>query len=94
MPTLLVTYELMSKEMDYSTFRGMLKSYPSIKVTDSTIILQSTESPLEFFDGIWPWVDQHDTVFITVIDRGWTGICSNEIKEWLKAHTESVPIAA
>jgi hypothetical protein len=84
----------MSKEMDYSTFRGMLRSYPSIKVTDSTIILQSTESPLEFFDGIWPWVDQHDTVFITELDHGWTGICSKEIKEWLKEHTESVPIAA
>jgi hypothetical protein len=94
MPALLVTYELKSSEMDYSTFHSMLHSYPWMKVTNSTVVVHSAESPQEFFDGIWPWVDQHDTVVITEINHTWTGICSDELRAWLKVHCESEPVAA
>jgi|GEM_PF-1235927 len=95
MSALLVTYELKNKEMDYSTFQSMLRSYPWVRVNENTVLLQSTDSPADFFDGIWPWVDQHDLVMISKLDRNYAGILPDDVQAWIKVHmTSEEPVAA
>lgn len=95
MSVLLVTYELNSTDIDYSTFHSMLHSYPWIKLNEHAVILQANETPNEFFDGIWPWVDQHDTVIVSEFDKNWAGICPETIQIWLREHApQREPFAA
>ncbi len=95
MPVLLVQYELRNPDQDYSTFEGMLQSYPHIQVTDSTMLLQSADLPLEFFDGIWPFVDQHDQVLIFEVNTRCYINGNDEIMQWIKEHcTACDPVSA
>ena len=84
MPALLVTYELKSPDQDYSTFHSMLHSYPSIKLSGSSVVLATNDTPANFFEGIWPWIDQNDTVLIFEITNNWSGVGSKEAQQWLK----------
>lgn len=95
MSVLLVTYELNNTDMDYSTFHSMLHSYPWIKLNDHALVLQVSETPNEFFEGIWPWVDQHDTVMVSEFDKNWVGICPEKVRTWLMEHAgQGEPVAA
>jgi hypothetical protein len=95
MPVLLVTYELKAHDQDYSTFQSMLQSYPNISVNDTTILLQSVDSPEEFFDGIWPYVDPHDLVQIFEVNGKFFNKGNDPVMEWMKEHCPTCePIAA
>jgi len=84
MPVLLVTYELKNPDQDYSTFRSMLHSYPWMKLSESAVVLECADAPEAFFEGIWPWVDQHDMVLVFEVGSPWAGIAPAEVRSWLK----------
>ena len=84
MPALLVTYDLKSSEQDYSTFQSMLHSYPWINISESAVVLATDTSANEFFEGIWPYIDQHDQVLVFAVTADWSGTGSEEVKKWLK----------
>jgi len=84
MHTLLVTYDLKNKEQDYSTFYDMVHSYPYTKITETSCAIETTESPEEIFDGLWPWIDPHDRVMVFELAKSWSGIGSEEAQQWLK----------
>ena len=86
MPVLLVTYELKNPAQDYSTFQSMLQSYPNIKVSDTSMLVQSVETPSEFFDGIWPFVDPHDQVLIFEVNSQCFISGNNEVGQWMNEH--------
>jgi hypothetical protein len=95
MPVLLIQYELKSPNQDYSTFEGMLHSYPNIKVSDSMILLQSADPPREFFDGIWPFVDQHDQVLIFEVNSQCYINGNKELMQWVLEHCKACdPVSA
>jgi hypothetical protein len=95
MPVLLVTYELKNPGQDYSTFQSMLQSYPNIKVTDSTTLVQTVDTPSEFFDGIWPFIDPNDLVLIFEVDTQCYISGNPQAAAWIRERCQRCePVAA
>ncbi len=95
MPVLLVTYELKAPDQDYSTFHSMLQSYPNIKVNDTTMLLQSVDTPSEFFDGIWPFIDPQDQVLIFEVNGECFVNGNGPVAQWMKEKCQKrEPVAA
>ena len=84
MCTLLVTYDLKNPEQDYSTFYGLIHSYPWTKITESSCAIETKDGPVEFFDVLWPWIDQHDQVMVFELSNSWHGVGSEDARKWLK----------
>jgi hypothetical protein len=86
MPVLLVTYELKNPNQDYSTFLGMLDSYPQIKLSDSMMLVETVDSPRDFFDGIWPFIDPNDRVMIFEVNSECFINGNEAARQWMKGH--------
>jgi hypothetical protein len=88
MPVLLVTYELKNPNQDYSTFESMLQSYPNIKVTATTQLVQTVDTPSELFDGIWPFVDPGDQILIFEVNTKSYINGNPAAAQWIKEHCQ------
>jgi hypothetical protein len=86
MPVLLVTYQLKNADHDYGTFLDMLQSYPGKRVSKSTILLETQDSPQEFFDGISPFIDGQDSVFVFRLSKENCIQGDESMQEWVGEH--------
>jgi hypothetical protein len=86
MPVLLVSYQLKNSDHDYGTFQDMLLSYPGKRVNKSTILLETQDSPQEFFDGIWPFIDAQDSVFVFRLGKDCCIQGDESVQQWVNDH--------
>lgn len=87
MSPLLVAYSLNNPEQDYSGFYDVIKTYPNVRLSESSCVIDTYETPSTLFNQLRiHHMDESDHLYIMTLMRPWQGYGSEEVIKWLESH--------
>jgi hypothetical protein len=86
MALLLVTYDLNKPGKDYSGFHDTIKIYPHTKLSESSYVIDTYETPSTLFNQLRLRIDEKDHLYIMTLIRPWQGSGPEEVSIWLEEH--------
>lgn len=86
MDVLLVTYDLNKPGQDYADLLKKIKSYPWAKLSESSYAIYTDYTPQQIFDGLRPYLDPSDTLYVINMKKPYAGFGPKVVNEWLDSN--------
>ncbi len=90
----LITYNLKSKEKDYTQFYVEIKTISKkwLRLTDSVWLVQTDEQPTTIKNILSSHMHSNDEIFVGRLDKDCSGYLSTEAIKWLEDNLNNVEV--
>lgn len=73
MSVYIVTYDLNTPGKDYSGVLGEIKKHSWARLSESSYAIDTNKTVYQIYDGIKPYLDSNDNLYIITLTKPWTG---------------------
>lgn len=88
MAVILVTYDLKQPGRNYGPLHAYLKVFTHCKELESVWLLDTSATPEAIRDGLKPYIDSNDILFVTKLAQSWASFNYN-CSAWLNSPARS-----
>ena len=89
MAAFILTYELNSKDKNYSDFHNHIKSYFHAKLSQSSYVIYTDHPAAHIYKRLRPSIEKNDWLYIIQLSTQWAGFCPARNRDWLVSHLSS-----
>jgi hypothetical protein len=89
MSVLLITYDLHRPGQDYPDLLAAIKTYPWIRLSESSYAIQTDKSPSVIYNELRPSTDTNDYILVITLKRPYWGYGLQSVIDWLEARLTS-----
>jgi hypothetical protein len=83
MSALLVTYDLNKTGQNYNGLYEVLKKYPYAKLSESSYVIQTVETPHAVYNKLLPHIDKNDNIYVVTVSPPYYGQGLEQVNAWL-----------